>query len=71
MLLVGVNVGIGRCCKLHSHGIFIHHETSGEHGAVVIVLIINGELVVAAHFQSAMFIGNGQPVMRINHIGID
>ena len=67
---VQVTVCIGCHGHAHFHLRLHHHEASREYLAVAGIFVVDGDLVVAAHLQPAAVVGNLQPVMCVELIGV-
>ena len=63
--VVDIDVGIGGDVEGNAHQGLHEHEADGHHGRLVVVLVDDGQPVVAAHFQSAAFVGYGQGVVGV------
>ena len=69
--VVHVDVGVGNDAEPHPHHGFHHHEASREGHVVLIVAVIDHELVVAAHLHAALRVGQTQPGVRVEGVGVD
>lgn len=65
MTIVDIYVGIGGIIERNSHLWFHEHEADGHHRCLVVVLVDDGQPVVAAHLQAAAFVGDGQRVVGV------
>ena len=67
---VDVEVGIGGIAKADAHQRLHNHEACHEHGLLAVVLVDDGEPVVAAHLQAAVGVGNLQVVVVVQLYGV-
>ena len=73
MLLVDINIRIGRISYGYLNLRFYNHEAGCEHLVVISVgiVIVNGELIVSAHGDAAVFVGDGELVVGIEVVGVE
>ena len=73
LLMTVININI--CVSRHRHGnlhLWVHqHKAGSEDRMAVIIIGKDRQLVVAAHRQPAMLVGNGKTVVRIEMIGVE
>ena len=65
---VNALICIGIYAEFNAHAWLNHHETAFGHGLIVVVGIVDGNAVVAAHLQFATLVGNLKPIMCVQHI---
>ena len=68
--LVMVELGIGGDTQSHVHQRLSHAKLRHGHHAVVVVLVDDAQPVVAAHLQPLLVVGYGQPVVGVEHGGV-
>lgn len=73
MLLVDINIRIGRISYGYLNLRLYNHEAGCEHLVVIPVgiVIVNGELIVSAHGDAAVFVGDGELVVGIEVVGVE
>ena len=71
MSTVDIDVSIG--CNVHAnaHLGLDNHEAHLQHLFVIIVLIVDGNTIVAANLQPTFGIGNLQMIMGVEHVRIE
>ena len=69
--LVDVDIGIGVNHHRNTHLGVNHHEADSEHRLVVVVVIVDGEAVVATHLQTTVLVGDGQSVVGVKHVRVE
>ena len=65
---VNALIRIGIHAEFNAHAWFNHHKTAFGHGLIVVVGIVDGNAVVAAHRQFTPPVGNLQTIMCIQHV---
>ena len=58
MPAVDVCVGIGHHFHSNPHELLHYHEAHLEHRPVVVITVVNGKQIVAAHLDPALIVGN-------------
>ena len=67
MAHVEVHVSIRRDAQPHRHHRLYHVEFGTEHLCILVLLVVDMQLIVAAHLYPAAVVGYLQAVMRIQH----
>ena len=68
--MVNVNIRVCRHLQTHVHRILANHEAGGQHGLGVVVLVVDRQPIVATHLQAALAVGNLQPIVGVEHVGV-
>ena len=71
MTLIDINVSIRTIANCHIHLRINYHKTSCKHRFILTILIINHQLIVATHGDTAVLIRNTELIMSIKLIGIE
>jgi len=65
---VNALIRIGIHAEFNAHAWFNHHETAFGNGLIVVVGIVDGNAVVAAHLQFTPLVGYLKPIMCVQHV---
>ena len=83
MMLVDVDVCIRRISDGNLHLWLYNHEAGGEYLSAVLIgsfillvvrfciVIVDGELVVSAHSDVAVLVGNGEAIVGVEMVGVE
>ena len=71
MTLIDINISIRTITNCHIHLRINYHKTSSKHRFILMILVINHQLIVTTHGDTAVLIRNTELIMSIKLIGIE